>query len=67
MNHFNSNKPTIIETDVLDFAISVVFRQRNKQNKLPPVTFFSKKLTHQELSFGVPVKELYAIIYVLTN
>jgi hypothetical protein len=67
MNHFNPNEPAIIETDASDFAISAVLSQRNKENKLHPVAYFSKKLSPQELSFGVPVKELYAIMCALTK
>jgi hypothetical protein len=67
MSHFNPKKLAIIETDVSDFTISAILSQRNKQNKLHPVVYFSKKLTPQELSFNMPVKELYAIMCVPTK
>lgn len=56
MNYYNPNESAIIETDVLDFTISAVLSQRNKENKLHLVAYFSKKLTPQELSFSESVK-----------
>jgi hypothetical protein len=67
MNHYNPHKPAIIKTDASDFAISAVLSQRNKENKLHPVAFFSKKFSLQELHIKVPVKELYAIMCALTK
>lgn len=48
-----------------NFTILAVLSQRNKENKLYPVTFFLKKHSLQELSFQVLAKELYATMYLL--
>jgi hypothetical protein len=67
INHYNLHEPAIMETDASDFVILVVLNQRNKENKLHPVAFFSKKLFLQESSFEVRVKEQYAIMCIITK
>lgn len=50
-----------------DFTVSVVLSQRDNKNKFHPVAFFSKKFISPELSFEIPVNNLYAIMWALTK
>jgi hypothetical protein len=65
MKHFNPRQPAIIETNSYDFAISAILSQRDEENKLHPVAFWSKKLTASELNYSVPNKEFFAIMSAL--
>jgi len=41
--HFDAQLPVIIKTDASDFALGAVLLQKNKENRLHPVAFHSRK------------------------
>lgn len=55
-------KPFEVETDASDYAIGGQLGQRDKEGRLHPVAFLSKKLNGPELNYGIHDKELMAII-----
>ena len=59
---FNPELPIIVETDVLDYAISACINQLGKDRKLQPVAFFSRKMSVAELNYEIHNKELLAIV-----
>ena len=56
------SKPFEVETDASDYALGRQLEQRNKNGKLHPIAFYSKKLNRLELNYGILDKELIAII-----
>ncbi|KAI1869633.1 uncharacterized protein JN550_005614 [Neoarthrinium moseri] len=56
------DKPFEVETDASDYAIGGQLSQRDDNNKLHPVAFFSKKLNGPELNYQIHDKELMAVI-----
>ncbi|KAK6218056.1 reverse transcriptase domain protein [Colletotrichum tabaci] len=55
-------KPFELETDASDYAIGGQLGQRDKEGRLHPCGFFSKKLSGPELNYQIHDKELMAII-----
>jgi len=60
--HFDSIKPIIIETDTLDFAIGAVLSQRDDENHLHPVAFYSRKFQPVEINYEIHDKELLVVV-----
>jgi hypothetical protein len=48
--HFDPQKPVIIETDASDFALGAVLSQLDRENRLHPVAFHSRKFTPAEIN-----------------
>jgi hypothetical protein len=55
-------RPYEVETDASDYALGGQLGQRDKEGRLHPIAFFSKKLHGPELNYQVHDKELMAII-----
>jgi hypothetical protein len=55
-------KPYEVEADASDWALGGVLGQRDDRGNLHPIAFFSKKLNGPELNYGIPDKELMAIV-----
>jgi len=49
LTHFDPEKPVVIETDTLDFAIGAVLSQCDKENRLHPISFHSRKFQLAEI------------------
>jgi len=62
LSHFDPAKPVIIETDASDFAIGAVLSQRDKENRLHPVAFHSRKFSPAEINYEIHDKELLAVV-----
>jgi hypothetical protein len=60
--HFDPEQPVIVETDASDFALGSILSQRNKENRLHPVAFHSRKFTSAEINYEIHDKELLAIV-----
>jgi len=60
--HFDIQRPVIIETDVLDFALGAVLSQKDEENQLHPVMFHSRKFQPTEINYEIHDKELLAIV-----
>ena len=56
--------PTVVETDVLDFALGVYLVQKYP-DRWHPVTYYSCKMTPPELNYNIYNKELLGIIAAL--
>ena len=67
--HFDPLKPTTLETDASDFAISGILYQasKDKQAELQPVAFYSRKLSPAEQNYVITDKELLAIVCSLKH
>ncbi len=62
---YNLEKLGVMEIDILDIAIGVVYSQPDENRKLRPIAFFSKKFLPVELNYEIYNKELLAIIKVI--
>ena len=51
--HFEPQRPVIVETDTLDFALGAVLSQRDDENRLHPITFHSRKFTSTEIYYEI--------------
>jgi hypothetical protein len=59
------NKPFILETDALKWAIGATLMQKDSNGDLHPCGFLSHALTPTERNWQIYDRELYAIIYTL--
>ena len=59
------NKPFYLTTDASDKAVGGVLQQKDENNKLRPLTFFSRKLNQSEMKYSVIEREALAIVYGL--
>jgi transposase InsO family protein len=57
----DTTKPFEVETDASDFALGGVLSQRDDNNVLRPVAFYSRQFTDAELNYEIYDKELLAI------
>jgi hypothetical protein len=60
--HFDTNRPTRIETDPSDFAFGAVLSQLCDDVKWHPVTFHSQKFQPAEINYDVHDREMTAIM-----
>jgi len=60
--HFDPAKPVMVETDVSDFALGAILSQRDKEGRLHPVAFHSRKFQPPEINYEIHDKELLAIV-----
>ena len=59
---FGPQKPIMLKIDASDRAIGAVISQLGTDQRLHPVTFYSKKLSAPELNYKIYDKELLAIV-----
>lgn len=64
---YDPKKPLIVETDASQFAIGGVLSQRDKEGRLRPIAFFSKKLNDTERRYSTYDQELMAIFTAFTE
>ena len=60
LRHYDPTLPIIVETDASDFAIGAVLLQ--KEDRVQPVAFYSRKMTATELNYDIHDKEMLAIV-----
>jgi hypothetical protein len=60
--HADNSKPFYLETDASDFALGGILSQKDVNDVLRPVAFYSRKLTPPEINYPVHDKELLAIV-----
>ena len=60
--HFQLEKESMIEMDILDKAIGSCLSQLDKLGQLQLVVYYSRKLTKAELNYNVYDKEMLAIV-----
>ena len=54
-----------METDASDYAIEACLNQPDKEERLHPVAYYSRKMTPPELNYNIHDKELLAIVAAL--
>lgn len=59
--HPDPSKPFIVECDASNYAIGAILSQRDDENKLHPVAYYSRSLNNAELNYPITEKELLAI------
>jgi hypothetical protein len=59
---FDPELPIIMKTDVSDYAIGAYIMQSEKEKKLYPFAFYSKKISPAELNYDIHDKELLVIV-----
>lgn len=65
--HPSDDKPFILETDASDFALGAVLYQRNDDDILQPVGFYSRQFLPAERNYPVYERELLAIVASLKH
>jgi hypothetical protein len=60
--HPHFQKPFFLETNASDFALGAVLSQPDKDGRLHPVAFHSRKFTVVEINYEIHDKELLAIV-----
>ncbi|MBW0474576.1 hypothetical protein O181_014291, partial [Austropuccinia psidii MF-1] len=64
LSHFDPSLPTIVETDVSDYALGAVLSHISDSGK-HPIAFNSRKLIPAELNYEIHDKELLGIVWAL--
>jgi len=60
--HYNPDLPVTVETDASDYVVAGVMSQRDDNEQLRPVAYFSSKMLPAECNYEIYDKELLAII-----
>ena len=60
--HFDATLPSIIETDVSDYAVGAIHLQTYKKGRVHPVAFLSRKFSPAEMNYDIHDKERVAIV-----
>ena len=60
--HYNPNLPVTVEIDASDYVVTEVMSQRDDNEQLRPVTYFSFKMLSAECNYEIYDKKLLAII-----
>jgi len=60
--HYNSDLLVTVKIDVFDYVVIEVMSQRDDNEQLRPVTYFSFKMLFAECNYKIYDKELLAII-----
>jgi transposase InsO family protein len=61
LRHPVIDKPFIIQTDASDYAVAGVLLQKDVNEDLRPLEFYSRKLNDSELNYSIHDKELLAV------
>jgi hypothetical protein len=59
LQHYVPTLPIIVVTDVSYFAIDTVLSEI--EDRVHPITFYSRKITATELNYDIHDKEMFAI------
>jgi len=60
--HYNPDLLVTVEIDAFDYVVIEVMSQRDDNEQLRPVTYFSSKMLFAECNYEIYDKELLAII-----
>jgi hypothetical protein len=61
LSHFDPKLPTVVETDISDFAIGAILSQV-EDGRLKPVAYHSKKIDKVEINYLIYDKEMLTIM-----
>ena len=59
---FDPEKPIVLETDASDYAIGACMMQPDKQGRMHPIMYHSRKMIAAEQNYDIHDKELLAIV-----
>lgn len=62
LRHWDCRLPMRLETDASEFALAGILSQPDSEGIYHPIAFWSRKLKGPELRYGVPDKEMMAIV-----
>ena len=62
--HYNPDLPVTVKIDAFDYVVAEVMSQRDDNEQLRPVTYFSSKMLFAECNYEIYDKKLLAIIRV---
>jgi hypothetical protein len=62
LTHWDPDLPTILEADCSGYSIGACLSQVDKEGRLRPVAYFSKKLSPAESNYPIYDKEMLAIV-----
>ena len=62
--HFDATLPSIIETDASDYAVGAIHLQTQKNGRVHPGAFLSRKFSPAEMNYDIHDKEMVAIVLV---
>jgi hypothetical protein len=62
LQHFDPEKPIIVETDTSDYVLAGIPSQQDSSGKLHPVALYSKKHSPSECNYEIYHKELLEVI-----
>jgi len=65
LRHFDHEREVIIETDASDYVFAGGLSQRDEEEVLHPVAYYSKKHSQAECNYDIYDKKLMAIIKAL--
>jgi hypothetical protein len=65
--HFDSNKPTQMETDASDGVVAGILSQQQSDGEWHPVAYYSKTMIDAELNYAIHDKEMLAIVLSLLH
>ena len=63
--HYDPEAETRVETDASGEVVAGVMHQKDKKGKWHPVAFYSHAMTSAEANYGIPDKEMLAVITAL--
>eukprot|EP00833_Pecoramyces_ruminatium_P002480 jgi/Orpsp1_1/1176512/evm.model.c7180000057878.1 len=67
LRHPDPEKPFIVECDASNYAVGSILSQKDENNVLHPVAYFSRSLHDAELNYSITDKELLAIRSAFIN
>jgi hypothetical protein len=66
LTHFNPKRQCIVETDASDFALGAVLSQKEDDDMLHPIAYYSRKFSPAEINYEIHDKELLAVVESFT-
>ena len=60
--HFNPNREVLVKADASDYVSAEVLSQRDEEEVLYSITFFSKKYSSAEYNYEIYDKKLMTIV-----
>lgn len=67
LQHFDPDRPAILETDASNFALGAILSQRTDDGKLHPVAFYARSLSKAEVNYEIYDKELLSIVEAMKH
>jgi len=65
--HPDPSRQYVLNTDASGFAVAAVLSQQQADGSIRPVAYYSKKMNSAEKNYGVPDKELLAIVQAVEH